>query len=88
MLNYEEVKQRILVMLKEMIEAFPPMIRTMAQMQFGTVTQLVNNMTDEQIETFERFAAGKRDDALLMLLTGIRRGEMLAVVARRAATSG
>ena len=51
MLNYEEVKQRILVMLKEMIEAFPPMIRTMAQMQFGTVTQLVNNMTDEQIET-------------------------------------
>ena len=51
MLNYEEVKERILVMLKEMIEAFPPMIRTMAQMQFGTVTQLVNNMTDEQIET-------------------------------------
>ena len=51
MLNYEEVKQRILVMLKEMIEAFPPMIRTMAQMQFGTVTQLVNNMTDEQIDT-------------------------------------
>ena len=27
------------------------MIRTMAQMQFGTVTQLVCNMTDEQIET-------------------------------------
>ena len=27
------------------------MIRTMAQLQFGTVTQLVNNMTDEQIET-------------------------------------
>ena len=27
------------------------MIRTMAQMQFGTVKQLVNNMTDEQIET-------------------------------------
>ena len=27
------------------------MIRTMAQMQFGTVTQLVYNMTDEQIET-------------------------------------
>ena len=51
MLNYEEIKQRILVMLKEMIEAFPPMIRTMAQMQFGTVTQLANNMTDEQIET-------------------------------------
>ena len=51
MLNYEQVKQRILVMLKEMIEAFPPMIRTMAQMQFGTVTQLVNNMTDEQIGT-------------------------------------
>ena len=51
MLNYEEVKQRILVMLMEMIEAFPPMIRTMAQMQFGTVKQLVNNMTDEQIET-------------------------------------
>ena len=23
----------------------------MAQMQFGTVTQLVNNMTDEQIDT-------------------------------------
>ena len=38
-------------MLKEMIEAFPPMIRTMAKMQFGTVTQLVCNMTDEQIET-------------------------------------
>ena len=51
MLNYEEVKERIIVMLKEMIEAFPPMIRTMAQMQFGTVKQLVNNMTDEQIET-------------------------------------
>ena len=51
MLNYEEVKERILVMLKEMIEAFPPMVRTVAQMQFGTVTQLVNNMTDEQIET-------------------------------------
>ena len=51
MLNYEEVKQRILMMLKEMIEAFPPMVRTMAQLQFGTVTQLVNNMTDEQIET-------------------------------------
>ena len=51
MLNYEEVKERILVMLKEMIEAFPPMIRTMAQMQFGTVKQLVNNMSDEQIET-------------------------------------
>ena len=51
MLNYEEVKQRILVMLKEMIEAFPPMVRTVAQMQFGSVTQLVNNMTDEQIET-------------------------------------
>ena len=27
------------------------MIRTMAQMQFGTVTQLVSNMTDEQVET-------------------------------------
>ena len=27
------------------------MIRTMVQMQFGTVTQLVNNMTNEQIET-------------------------------------
>ena len=27
------------------------MVRTVAQMQFGTVTQLVNNMTDEQIET-------------------------------------
>ena len=26
------------------------MIRTMAQMQFGTVTQLVNNMTNEQID--------------------------------------
>ena len=51
MLNYEEVKERILVMLKEMIEAFPPMVRTMAQLQFGTVTQLVNNMTDEQVET-------------------------------------
>ena len=52
MLNHKEVKQRILVMLKEMIEAFPPMIRTMAQIQFGTVKQLLNNMTDEQIETF------------------------------------
>ena len=36
-------------------------------------------LSDEQIETFERFAAGKRDDALLMLLTGIRRGEMLGL---------
>ena len=51
MLNYEEVKQRILVMIKETMEPLPPMIRTMAQMQFGTVTQLVNNMTNEQIET-------------------------------------
>ena len=51
MLNYEEVKQRILVMIKETMEPLPPMIRTMAQMQFGTVTQLVNNMTDEQIDT-------------------------------------
>ena len=51
MLNYEEIKERILQMIKEMIETLPPMIRTMAQMQFGTVTHLVNNMTDEQIET-------------------------------------
>ena len=51
MLNYEEVKERILQMIKETIETLPPMVRTMAQMQFGTVTQLVNNMTDEQIET-------------------------------------
>ena len=51
MLNYEEVKERIIQMIKEMIETLPPMVRTMAQMQFGTVTQLVNNMTDEQIET-------------------------------------
>ena len=51
MLNHEEVKQRILVMIKETMETLPPMVRTMAQMQFGTVTQLVNNMTDEQIET-------------------------------------
>ena len=51
MLNYEEVKQRIIEMIKETMETLPPMIRTMAQMQFGTVTQLVNNMTDEQIET-------------------------------------
>ena len=27
------------------------MVRTMAQMQFGMVTQLICNMTDEQIET-------------------------------------
>ena len=27
------------------------MIRTMVQMQYGTVKQLVSNMTDEQIET-------------------------------------
>ena len=51
MLNYEEVKERILVMIKETMETLPPMVRTMAQMQFGTVTQLVNNMTDEQVET-------------------------------------
>ena len=51
MLNYEEVKERILQMIKETMETLPPMIRTMAQMQFGTVTQLVNNMTNEQIET-------------------------------------
>ena len=51
MLNYEEVKQRILVMIKEMIETLPPMVRTMVQMQFGSVTQLVSNMTDEQVET-------------------------------------
>ena len=51
MLNHEEVKERILVMIKETMETLPPMVRTMAQMQFGTVTQLVNNMTDEQVET-------------------------------------
>ena len=51
MLNHEEVKQRILVMIQETIETLPPMVRTMAQMQFGTVKQLVNNMTDEQVET-------------------------------------
>ena len=51
MLNYEEVKERILQMIKETIETLPPMIRTMVQMQYGTVTQLVYNMTDEQIET-------------------------------------
>ena len=51
MLNHEEVKQRILVMIKETMETLPPMVRTMAQMQFGSVTQLVNNMTNEQIET-------------------------------------
>ena len=51
MLNYEEIKERILQMIKEMIETLPPMIRTMVQIQFGTVTQLVNKMTDEQIET-------------------------------------
>ena len=51
MLNYEQVKERILQMIKETMETLPPMIRTMAQMQFGTVTQLVNNMSDEQIET-------------------------------------
>ena len=51
MLNHEEVKQRILVMIKETMETLPPMVRTLAQMQFGSVTQLVNNMTNEQIET-------------------------------------
>ena len=51
MLNHEEVKQRILVMIKEMMETLPPMVRTMAQMQFGTVTQLISNMTNEQVET-------------------------------------
>ena len=51
MLNYEEVKQRILQMIKETMETLPPMVRTVAQMQFGTVTQLIYNMTDEQIET-------------------------------------
>ena len=51
MLNYEQEKERILQMIQETIETLPPMIRTMAQMQFGSVTQLVYNMTDEQIET-------------------------------------
>ena len=51
MLNHEKVKERILQMIKETIETLPPMIRTMVQMQFGTVTQLVYNMTDEQIES-------------------------------------
>ena len=51
MLNHEEVKQRILVMIKETMETLPPMVRTLAQMQYGSVTQLVNNMTNEQIET-------------------------------------
>ena len=51
MLNHEEVKERILQMIKETMETLPPMVRTVVQMQFGTVTQLVNNMTDEQIET-------------------------------------
>ena len=51
MLNYEEVKERIIQMIKETLETLPPMVRTMAQMQFGTVTQLIYNMTDEQVET-------------------------------------
>ena len=51
MLNYEQVKERILKMIQETIETLPPMIRTMVQMQYGTVKQLVSNMTDEQIET-------------------------------------
>ena len=51
MLNYEQVKERILIMIQETIETLPPMIRTMVQMQYGTVKQLVSNMTDEQIET-------------------------------------
>ena len=51
MLNHEQVKERILQMIKETMETLPPMIRTMAQMQFGTVTQLICNMSDEQIET-------------------------------------
>ena len=51
MLNHEEVKQRILVMIQETIETLPPMVRTMAQMQFGTVTQLICTMSDEQIAT-------------------------------------
>ena len=51
MINHEQVKERIIVMIKETMETLPPMVRTMAQMQFGTVTQLVNNMTDEQVET-------------------------------------
>ena len=51
MINHEQVKERILIMIKETMETLPPMVRTMAQMQFGSVTQLVNNLTDEQIET-------------------------------------
>ena len=51
MLNYEEVKERIIEMIKETMETLPPMVRTMAQIQFGSVVQLVYNMTDEQIET-------------------------------------
>ena len=51
MLNHEQVKERILVMIKETMETLPPMVRTMAQMQFGSVTQLVYNMTNEQIES-------------------------------------
>ena len=37
-------------------------------------------LTDEQIVEYAQRAAGIRDDALLMLLTGIRRGEMLGLM--------
>lgn len=37
-------------------------------------------LTDQQIQSFSAAAFGVRDDALLMLLTGLRRGEMLGLM--------
>lgn len=37
-------------------------------------------LSDEQIDRYKAIATGSRDDALFMLLTGIRRGEMLGLM--------
>lgn len=44
------------------------------------VTRPRRALSDKQMADFALYAAGERDDALLMLLTGIRRGEMLGLM--------
>ena len=51
MLDYYEIKQRIIQMIEEMTETLPPMVRTIVTMNIGSVKQLVTNMSDAEIDT-------------------------------------
>lgn len=51
MLNYYEIKQRIIQMIEEMTDHLPPMVRTIVTMNIGSVKQLVINMSDAEIDT-------------------------------------